>query len=181
MIGVDVARPRTGVPIVLVSTEEFGTFLRYGPDSYLLLTFEDDAVPMSETVETPTPPPPAATTAPKSGRGKIAAFAGGAAAIGLVIGLGIGWLGFSNDHHEGRRGGPAMSQQGRGGQGGQNGGSQMPQGRGGNSGGGQMMPGGQGQQMPNGPRGQMPKPDTNAQGGATQQSPQTQPGAVAPN
>ena len=136
---------------------------------------------MSETVETPTPPPPAATTAPKSGRGKIAAFAGGAAAIGLVIGLGIGWLGFSNDHHEGRRGGPAMSQQGRGGQGGQNGGSQMPQGRGGNSGGGQMMPGGQGQQMPNGPRGQMPKPDTNAQGGATQQSPQTQPGAVAPN
>jgi len=142
---------------------------------------------MSET-ETPNPETPAVdvaaatpTTAPKSGRGKLAAIAGGAAAIGLVIGLGIGWLGFSDDHHEGRRGGPAMSQQGRGGQGGQNGGGQMPQGRGGNSGGGQMMPGGQGQQMPNGPRGQMPQPDTNAQGGATQQSPQTQPGAVAPN
>ena len=129
---------------------------------------------MSKTSETPIPETPAApvaaaapTTAPKSGRGKLAAIAGGAAAIGLVIGLGIGWLGFSNGHHGGRRGGPAISQQEFGGRGQHGGTGQMPQGRGGRpSGGAQMMPGGPGQQVPNGPQ---------------TQSPTTQPGAVAPN
>lgn len=170
--GAGAALPRTGVQTALPSTEECGPFSSFAPDSYLPLTFEAYAVPMSET-ETPIPETPAApvaaatpATAPKSGRGKLVAIAGGAAAIGLVIGLGIGWLGFSNDHHDGRRGGPAMSQQGRGGGGGQNGGGQMPQGRGGNSGSRKMMPGGQGQQMPKVPQ---------------TQSPQTQPGAVAPN
>ena len=143
-------------------------------------------LPEPPTAETPTTPPPAAApvaAAPKSGRGKLAAIAGGAAAIGLVVGLGIGWLGFSDGHDEGRRGGPSMSQQMPGGRGQMGGDDQMPQSRGGGhgGGGGRMMPGGPGQQMPNGPQTQDNQSTPNAQGGSTQQTPQTLPGVVTPN
>ena len=165
-------------------------------DSYPIHTFLSPLgsilYPMSETPETPTPetpaaPPtvetPAATAAPtaapvaavpaKSGKGKLAAIAGGAAVIGLIIGLGIGWLGFGDDHHDDRRNQPAMSQQGPGGRGQQSGGGQTQQGPG-----GQMMPGGRGQMGPQGSNGQT---DPNAQDGTTQQSPQTQQGPGMPS
>jgi|GEM_PF-6807791 len=152
-------------------------------------TPEQPATP--PTAETPATPPPAAApvaAAPKSGRGKLAAIAGGAAAIGLIIGLGIGWLGFSDGHDEGRRGGPSMSQQMPGGRGQMGGDDQMPQSRGGShgggghgGGGGRMMPGGPGQQLPDGPQTQDNQSVPNAKGGTTQQTPQTLPGAVIPN
>jgi len=141
--------------------------------------------PEPPTAATPATPPPAAApvgaTSTKSGKGKVAVIAGGAAAIGLVIGLGIGWLGFGDGHHGRRHDQPTMRQQMPGGRGQVGGDDQMPQGRGGRAGGGQMMPGGRGQQMPNGPQSQGDQFTPNAPGGTTQQTPQTLPGAVAPN
>jgi len=139
------------------------------------------------TAENPVTPPPAATV-PSNGssRGVVAAIAGGTAALGLLIGLLIGWFAFD---HDGGKGSPRgdkdrMSQQGppmggmqgggqqRGGQQGGmmpgGGGGQMMPGQG-NSGGrnGQSGPGGQGQMGP----GSGATPSTpSTQGGATPQS-----------
>jgi len=113
------------------------------------------------------PPPPTnstggsgqvATGAPAEkgslGRGRLAAIGGGAAALGLVLGLLIGWFAFDdggngNDRHSDR--GRMSQQQGPGGGhqdgGGMRGGNMSPGQGGGQMPGGGMMPGG-GQMRP---------------------------------
>lgn len=113
------------------------------------------------------------------GRGRLAAIGGGAAALGLVLGLLIGWFAFDdggkgNDRHNDRG---RMSQQqgpGRGHQdGGQMGGGQFGGGQMGPGGmqGGQMMPGNGGSQSGPGQGSQVtpstPAPSTPSTQGST--------------
>ena len=75
-------------------------------------TSENAVLETAETSTLPPPPESPAATSTKSNRGKIAAIGGGAAALGLVIGLGVGWLGFGDDHSSNGRGGqPAIAAQ----------------------------------------------------------------------
>lgn len=115
-------------------------------------TTEDEAA-----VESPTDSSGSSRTL---GRGRLAAIAGGAAAIGLVLGLLIGWFSFDNgggsDRHNDR--GRMSQQQGPGG--GHQDGGQMKGGRmdGGSMNGGPMGPGMQGGQMMPGNGGQQIQP-----------------------